>query len=118
VYEVFHFQYLIYLDLLGSEPMNSSGFNPISQVAGENRPDGFERGCCKRHSEKPFGLELCMRAITLIAGRLRQTHFLKLAGKAVEATSGQQQCKFRNRRSVAEQEDSHRDAGKRHGGRV
>jgi hypothetical protein len=78
---VFHFQYLIYLDLLGSESMNSSGFNPISQAAGENR-------------------------------------FLKLGGKANEATSGQQHCKFRNRRSVAEQEDSHRDAGKRHGGRV
>jgi hypothetical protein len=115
---VFHFQYLIYLDLLGSESMNSSGFNPISQAAGENRPDGFERGCCKRHSEKPFGLELRMRAITLLAGRLHQTHFLKLGGKADEATSGQQHCKFRNRRSVAEQEDSHRDAGKRHGGRV
>ena len=75
-------------------------------------------GCCKRHSEKPFGLELRMHAITLLAGRLQQTHFLKLAGNADEATSGQQHCKFRNRRSVAEQEDSHRDAGKRHGGRV
>ncbi len=74
-------------------------------------------GCCKRHSEKPFGLELRMHAITLLAGRLQQTHFLKLGGKANEATSGQQQCEFRNRRSVTEQEDSHRDAGKRHRGR-
>jgi hypothetical protein len=74
-------------------------------------------GYCKRHSEKPFGLELRMHAITLLAGRLQQTHFLKLAGKADEATSGQQQCEFRNRRSVTEQEDSHRDAGKRHRGR-
>jgi hypothetical protein len=52
VHEVLHFQYLICLDLLGSEPMNSSSSNPISQAAGENRPDGFEPEIVVRKAER------------------------------------------------------------------
>jgi hypothetical protein len=52
VHEVLHFQYLIYLDLLGSQSMNSSSINPISQAAGENRPDGFEPEIVVRKAER------------------------------------------------------------------
>jgi hypothetical protein len=54
VHEVLHFQYLKCLGLPGSGPTNGSTFNPISQTAGENRPNGFEREEFVRKAERDY----------------------------------------------------------------